>query len=243
MNTVLQEPVETTEITQEFEKEKTSAGALVLQESQQITKVEDEPTYIIVCNKALEAAANIKSIEAYMQPHIDRAHAAHKRLTTIRARLVEPFEQGKKKFSALAFDFQIEQENIRRRQEEAARAEALKQQQADQAAEAEQLAAEGRVEEGVAVLENPVVPVIPATVATSVPKVKGIGTASQKYVGEITDLKAFIEGIATGKTPITLLKKDCVDQMALDKLCGIYREATAFPGVTLKKKTGGSVRG
>lgn len=243
MSTATQQPMEMMEIPQDFQEEKAEAGALVLQESQQITRVEDEAAYMVVCSKALEAAANINAITAYMQPYVDQAHAKHKRLTSTRARLLEPFETAKKKFSSLAFDFQIEQENIRHRQEEAARAEALKQQEADRAAEATQLADEGRIDEGLAVLENPVVPVIPATVATSVPKVKGIGTASQKYVGEVTDLKAFIRGIAEDKIPLTLLKKDCVDQTALDKLCGIYRESMAFPGVTLKKKTGGSVRG
>jgi hypothetical protein len=228
------------EIPLEFEQEKTSEGALVLQESQKITKVEDESQYIIVCNKAKDAAANINAITAYMQPFVDRAHAAHKRLTTIRGRLLQPFEDAKGKFSGLAFNFQEEQRQARARAEEEERKKALAQQEADRAAQATQLADEGRIDEGLAVLETPVVPFIPATVASMVPKVKGISSAKITYVGEVTNMMEFVKGIVEGKTPITVLK---VDQSALDKLCGIYKEATAFPGVKLQKKIGGSIRG
>jgi hypothetical protein len=96
------------------------------------------------------------------------------------------------------------------------------------------------VEEGVAVLEAPVTPFIPATVATSTPKVVGISTAKISYCGEVTNLMALVKGIAEGKAPITLIK---VDQSQLDKACAMYRESMSFPGVTLKKKIGGSVRG
>lgn len=233
-------PAEMIDIPQEFETENSAKGALVLRESQQITKVEDEATYLHVCAKAKEAAANIKSIEATMQPFVDRAHSAHKRLTTIRSRLLQPFEEAKEKFGSLTFNFQIEQEQKRARAEEEARAAALKQQQEDQAAQAEQLAAEGRVEEGVAVLEAPVVPFIPATAATSIPKVKGISSASVKYVGEISNMMEFLKGIVDGKTPITLVS---VEQSELNKLCSVYKEAMSFPGVKLKKQIGGSIRG
>ena len=91
-----------------------------------------------------------------------------------------------------------------------------------------------------AVLEAPVTPFIPATVATSTPKVVGISTAKISYCGEVTNLMALVKGIAEGKAPITLIK---VDQSQLDKACAMYRESMSFPGVTLKKKIGGSVRG
>jgi len=233
-------PAEMMEIPQEFETENSAKGALVLRESQQITKVEDEGQYLQVCAKAKEAAANIKIVTAYMQPFIDRAYAAHKRLTGVRGRLLEPFETAKEKLDALVFNYQIEQKQQRLRQEEAERAAALKQQQEDQAAQATQLADEGRIDEGLAILEAPVVPIIPATVATSVPKVKGISTASEKYVGEVTNMLEFVKGIAEGKAPLNLVK---VDQSALDKLCGVCRESMAFPGVRLTKKIGGSIRG
>lgn len=240
MSTATQMPAETIEVPLEFETENSEKGALVLRESQEITKIADEQTYIQVCSKVKDAAANIKMIEAYMEPFILVAHARHKKLTTKRGELLAPFETAKAKFSGLVFNYQVEQEEIRKRNEEQERAAALKQQEADQAAQAEQLAAEGRVAEGVQVLETPVTPFIPATVATSVPKVKGISTAKETYVGEVTNMMEFVKGIVEGKAPITLVT---VDQGALDKLCGVYKEAMSFPGVKLKKRIGGSVRG
>jgi len=240
MSTVEQPLPEIIELPAEFEQEKETSGAIVLRESQQITKIEDEQTYIAVCAKVKDAAANIKAIEAYMQPFIDRAHAAHKRLTTVRGRLTGPFEEAKTKLSALVFNFQVEQEQKRAREEESARAAALKQQQEDQAAQAEQLASEGRFEEGVGVLETPVVPYIPATVATSVPKVKGISTAKESYCGEVVDLMALVKGIAAGQAPLSMV---VADQKQIDKACALYRESMSFPGVKLRKKIGGSVRG
>jgi hypothetical protein len=233
-------PAETIELPQEFEEEKSKEGALVLRESGEIVKIADQQSYLHVCSKVKEAAANIKSIEAYMEPFILVAHARHKKLTQKRAELLAPFEQAKTKLSALVFNFQVEQEEIRKREEEKARAEALRQQEADQAAQAEQLAAEDRLEEGVHLLETAITEFIPAAVASTVPRVKGISQASEKYIGEVTNMKAFVQGIAEGKTPLNLIK---VDQSALDKLCGVYRESMAFPGVTLKKRIGGSVRG
>lgn len=233
-------PAETIEVPLEFETENSEKGALVLRESQEIAKILDEPGYVHVCSKLKDAAANIKMIEAYMEPFILVAHARHKKLTQKRGQLLVPFEKAKAKYSALVFNYQVAQEEERKRQEEAARAEALKQQEADQAAQAEQLANEDRIEEAVNLLETPVTPFIPATVATSIPKVSGISTAKISYAGEVTDMKAFVQGIAAGQTPLTVIK---VDQSGLDKLCSMYRESSSFPGVRLVKRIGGSVRG
>lgn len=241
MSTTAQAPLEEIlEFPQEFIEESASEGALVLQHSQELIKIEDESQYAYAASKLKEAAGIIASKTAYMQPHIDRAYAAHKRLTAVRARILQPFEDAKAKYGSLVFNYQIEQRRALERKQEEERADALKQQEADRAAQAEQLAAEGRTEEGVALLDAPIVPVVPVTIATSVPKIRGISAASEKYVGEVTNMMEFVQGIAEGKAPVHLLK---VDQGALDKLCGVYKEAMSFPGVTLRKKVGGSVRG
>lgn len=241
MSTLTQQPAisDELEFPEQFIEESVSEGTLVLQHAQELTKIEDESQYVFAAMKLKEATAVIAAKTAYMQPNIDRAYAAHKRLTGVRARLLQPFEDAKEHYGSLVFNFQIEQKKAKARKEEAERAAALKQQEADRAAQATQLADEGRIDEGLAVLETPVTPVIPVTIASSVPKIKGIGTASEKYVGEVSDLMALVKGVAEGKAPLQILK---VDQSALDKLCGVYREAMSFPGVTLKRKTGGSVR-
>lgn len=241
MSTVAQAPLEElSEFPAIFIEESTSEGALVLQHSQELVKIADESQYTYAASKLKEATAIILAKTAYMQPHIDRAYAAHKRLTAVRSRLLAPFEEAKVKFGSLVFNYQIKQKQALERRQEEERAAALKQQEADRAAQAEQLAKEGRIEEGVAVLESTMVPVIPVTIATAAPKIKGIGTASEKYVGEVTDMMAFVKGIADGKIPMKCIK---VMQSEVDKLCGLYGTTVAFPGVTLKTKTGGSVRG
>jgi hypothetical protein len=245
MSTATQQPtvpiiLDEFEFSQEFVDESASEGALVLQHAQQLTKIEDESQYMFAAMKLKEAAAVITAKTAYMQPNIDRAYAAHKRLTSVRARILQPFEDAKAHYGSLVFNFQLEQKRALARREEEERAAALKQQEVDREAQATNLANEGRVEEGLAMLETTVTPVLPVSIATPVPKIKGIGTASEKYVGEVTNMMEFLKGIVEGKAPITLVT---VDQGALDKLCVVYKEAMSFPGVKLKKKIGGSVRG
>jgi hypothetical protein len=226
----------------EFELEQQPKGALVLKECQEITKVVDESQYLIVCSKAKDAAANVKMIEAYMQPFIDRAHAAHKRLTTTRATLLAPFATAKKKFGQLAAQYQDEQEKAARKAEEEARAAAQKAEEEARAAQAEQLAAEGRVEEGVAVLEAPVI-AAPSVVAREVMKVRGISAPREKFHAEVFDLMALVKAVAEGKVPLAMLE---ANQSNLDKqadMFGKMNQDLGYPGVRVKKELGISIRG
>lgn len=227
---------------EQFELDQTPKGALVLKECQELTKVENEEQYLIVCARAKDAAANIKLIEAYMQPHVDRAHARHKALTSKRAALIEPFEVAKEHYGQLAAHYQDEQDRLAREASENARREAEAKEREARTAQAEQLAKEGRVEEGVAVLEAPVISA-PAVVAKATPKVKGISAPREKYSAEVFDLMALVKAVAKGEVPLIMLEPN---QKNLDKqadMFGKMKTELGYPGVRVKKELGINIRG
>jgi len=144
-------PVQVLDITDEQLSEfgsEYAEQALVLQKELALEAIKDDATYQRVAQAGLDAAANIKLIEAYLNPLKERRHAAWKRVTTVIAAKTAPFEEVKKKAGQLVAKYQYEQEQARQAAEQAERDRLQKEEDARRAQEAEQLAKEGRLEEG-----------------------------------------------------------------------------------------------
>lgn len=215
-----------------------TTAALVVQEKAAIVKISDDVTYQKVCTIAQDAASNIKKIETHLNPQREAAYARWKKICGIRERLITPFEDAKKWASRLIGTYQYEQEQERQRKENEEQARVLKEAEELQAQQATQLADEGRVDEGLAVLDQ--TPILaPVAASRAIPKVSGIGTARVTYKAEVTNLKLLVAAIAAGTVPINVIE---VDQSALNKLADLYKDTFEVPGCKLVKSTTTSIR-
>lgn len=202
--------------------------ALVLKEAVAIEKITDPETFHRVSTAGLNAASNIKAIEALMNPLKERAHSKWKRICDVLKRKTDPFVEVKDKSSRLcgAYEYAIRQK--REAEEQAERERIAKEDAANRAAQAEQLAAEGRIEDGVALLESPVINSVPVMASTPMPKAQGVTSSGDGiYSFEVTDLMELVKGIASGKVPIFAVK---ADQGWLDKQAKAMKQLLNYPG-------------
>ena len=213
--------------------------ALVLQKELALERIPDDATYQRVATAGLNAAANIKAIEGYINPLKERRYAAWKRVCNVLSEKLAPFEAVKKKASQLVAKYQYEQEQARLAAEEAERKRIAEEEEKNRAVQAEQLASEGRVEEGLAVLESPTVTTAPVVSSVGAPKVKGVGTAAERYKGVVTDLHALVKAVADGKVPILVLQ---VDQSWLNKQATQMKQLLNYPGVRVERDFSTSFR-
>lgn len=214
--------------------------ALVVALDNSITVITDDTSYQSVCMRLKNASANIKAIEEHLEPMIEARHKAHKRLTELRARLTSPHQEIKTRDSRLVGTYQADQQ--RRALEETRRqqAEADKKAAEERSAQAEQLATEGRVEEGVAMLEQTEVIPEPVYVAPSTPKVSGISAPRYTYSVELLDFKALVKAVAEGKALIGLLT---FNQSAANNLAKVEKDNFSVPGCKVHKTASSSTSG
>jgi hypothetical protein len=214
--------------------------ALIIALDTSIVSITDDSSYQAVCSRLKNASANIKAIEAYLKPLKERRYAAWKRLTTLEAKLTEPLQAIKTRDSRLVGAYQLEQQ--RKAQEEQRKAQLLAEQAATEARarQAEQLATEGRVAEGVALLDAPEVIPEPVYVAPTTPKVQGVSAPRLTYSVEVISLTELVKAVVEGRAPL-----GCVipDQSALNKMASALKNGFSLPGCKLKVTAASSTRG
>lgn len=213
--------------------------ALVLQKELALEKITDDPTYRRIARAGLDAAANIKSIEAYLNPLKERRYAAWKRVTTVIAEKTAPFEAVKKKAGQLVAKYQYEQEQARLAAEAIERAGKMEEEARMRAQEAEQLAKEGRVEEGLALLDSPTVTSAPVVSSIGAPKVKGVSAAAEKYKATVTNMVDLVKAVAEGKVPILALEPN---EKFLRQQANSMKQLLNYPGVKVERDFSSSFR-
>jgi putative sterol carrier protein len=214
-------------------------SALVVALDESIVTITDDSSFQAVCQRLKNAAANIKAIEEHIEPIKKQRYNEWKRVTAVETRLTQPFVTSKARDSRLVGAYMAEvarkaAEETRRQQtiaEEAARKQ--------REAQAEQLAAEGRVAEGVAVLENTEAIPEPCFVAPAVPKVSGVSVPRTRYTVEVVNLKELVAAVAAGKASLGFLE---VNQSNLNKSAEIEKDAFSVPGCKVHKGYSSSVR-
>jgi len=207
--------------------------ALVLKEVVAIEKITDPETFQRVSTAGLNAASNIKAIEALLNPLKERAHSRWKRICDVLKRKTDPFLEVKNKSSLLcgAYEYAIRQK--REAEEQAERERIAKEDAANRAAQAEQLAKEGRVEDGIALLESPVINTAPVMASTPMPKAQGVTSSGDGvYSAEVTDLMALARGVVEGKVPIFAI---AADMSFLNKQAKAMKQLLAYPGVEVNR--------
>lgn len=213
--------------------------ALALQQELALEKIPDDATYQRVARAGLDAAANIKAIEAYLNPLCERRYSAWKRATTVRGEKTAPFEAIKKKAGQLVAKYQYEQEQARQAAEAAERDRIQKEEEARRAQEAERLAKEDRVEEGLAVLESPTVTAAPVVSSMAAPTVKGVSKAAEKYKATVTNLMDLVKAVAEGKVPLFAVQ---ADERWLNKQANSMKQFLNYPGVKVERDFNTSFR-
>lgn len=178
------------------------------------------------------ASDNIKAITKHMAPQIEEAHNRHKRLTSIRCRLLKPFEEVKRKTSDQIADYQHRQENIRREAERKAQEEARKKAEEERLAQAEALEKEGQSEAAEHILDAPLAPE-PTLPVEPESKVDGV-FMRDNWKAELIDLDTVIAAAAKGEG----LARQCLtfNQKAADGLAKALKANMTIPGVRAVNK-------
>lgn len=227
--------------------------ALVLRQSVELVKITNDDQFRAVAQVALDAAANVKSMTAVMEPLRVQRYNSLQRVYEVLKEKVKPLEEIKKKASQLCGQYQLEQEQKRQAEEDRQRREEMERARKLQEQQATQLAEEGRTEEGMALLETQPEPV-PIIAPVSTPKVSGISAPSIKYSAKIIDLMALVKAVAEGKAPLNVfgeknrvtgaweLDTSASGQSFLDKQAAIFKESFSYPGCELVKGIKSSVR-
>jgi len=242
-------PVEEEPI-QQFETQEFVSTAIVLRERVALQKIESNEQYSSVCQAGLDAAANIAALTAYIGPFKDRKYRAWKRICDVFNDNIAPFEEVKKKASVLAAVYQSEMAAKKEREDAAERERLQKEAEERKAKQAEQLANEGRIAEGVALLEEETVVIEPVVSRTEAPKVRGVTAPSSRfyaYVESNEDLMKLVKAVAAGEVPLLALRPTCKswegDDTFLDKQANSFKKLLAYPGVTAKNDPKVSFRG
>lgn len=180
----------------------------------------------------------IKQIESEFKEPKEKAYAAHKAITAMEKKYLDPLVLAKSIIAKEMGRWAEEQEVLRRKEEARLRAEQLKREEEERIAaaiEAEQAgASEAEVQ---AVIETPVF-VAPVIAAPTFQKAAGVVTAVT-WSAEVVSIKQLCAEVAAGRQPETVV---VANMPVLNKLAVALKQAFNIPGVKAVSKTGTSFR-
>jgi len=229
---ITEAPIEANEVTFPELTEVDNQAALVLVEFNEIVKIENEDQYRKMSRMVLDAAANIKLIEAHTEERKKAAYGEWERICEVIRRKCAPWKQIKTSGSPMLAAYQHEQEQERIRREDEERARLQKEAEVQQAEQAEQLANEGRLEDAVALLDSTPV-ASPVVASKTIPTIQGIGGAKTVYSVRVKDVMALVKAIAGGAAPVQAIE---VNQSFLNKQASLYRDSFTMAGCELLKE-------
>lgn len=131
----------------------------------------------------------IKEVRDTFDPICEAAHKAHKAATAKRALYLDPLESAYKKVKQLMSDYDLEQDRIRRAEEERLREIARREEEERRLQEAIILESEGQSDVAEVVMEAPVY-VAPVVIPKTTPKMEGGPIFREVWDFEIIDEKA-----------------------------------------------------
>ncbi len=185
-------------------------GTELIEQAKSIMIV-DDTTRELATEFSSNTRLAIKAIEAEFRPDIDRAHQLHKDLLARMKKLCEPFKQAQSIVDdEIKLDY-LERERTRREEERQVMIQAeaeRKKQEEEQRQEAEQLIADGELEEAEAVLDAEVVtaPIIPVEkVDKTLKSNAGSITARTDIQVELIDKRVVLIEVFEGRLPDTLV--------------------------------------
>ena len=181
-----------------------------------------------------------KKIDDTFDPIISKAHEAHKEAINQKKKIEEPLIIASNWLNVQMTTYKVEQDRIRREEEEKLRQIAIKEEmerrkaeekrRMEEAAALEQAGAKEEAEQVMAeIIQETEAPIIVAPPPSSIPKVELKGMASKTYWGaEVFDLLALVKAIAKGEQPLNYVE---AAMTPLNKQAQSLHENMKIPGV------------
>lgn len=189
--------------------------------------VSDQPSYDAAVSVGRDIVALRKEIEAQFKEPKEKAYAAHKSITAMEKRYLDPLVQAETILKDSIRKFTAEQERIRLENERILREQQARLEEEARLAAAVEAEQAGATEAEVqAVIEEPVfvAPVIAAPTFN-----KATGTSNPvTWSAQVVDMKKLCAEIAAGRQPETLLVPN---QPVLNKMAVALKSALSIPGV------------
>lgn len=168
--------------------------ALTFPDKARALRIVDAPAYQGACDFLKGIKALRAEIADTFQPHIMRAHEAHKALLKEKSDAEAPLAEAERIAKTALVVYDQEQERIRRAEALRLQDEARRQEEDRRLNEAIALEAEGETAEAAALIEAPIeTPVI--AVAPTTPKVSGI-SYRETWSAEVADMGKFVAWVA-----------------------------------------------
>lgn len=156
--------------------------------------IADAGSYQQACDFLKGVKALRTEIADTFEPHIKRAHEAHKALLKEKADAEAPLAEAERITKAALVTYDQQQEHLRREEQARLQAEVRRQEEERRLAEAVELEEAGELAEAEALIAAPVsVPTV--AVAPSTPKVSGIAYR-ETWSASVTDLAALVKYVA-----------------------------------------------
>lgn len=202
------------------------AKALTFPDQARALCISDAATYQGACEFLKGVKALRDEIAETFDPHIKRAHEAHKALLREKSEAEAPLADAERIAKSALVAYDREQERIRRDEAARQQAELRRQEEERRLAEAVALEEAGEVEIANAILNEPVrVPTV--AVAPSTPKVSGI-SYRETWSASVTNLHALVTFVAANPSHVGLLS---ANMPALNAQARSLKGQMQIPGV------------
>lgn len=175
-----------------------------------------------------------KRIAAVFDPHIERAKEAKRKADEVRAGLVAekdaaeaPIVEAEAIVNKEILRFDTEDKKRREEEQRIAEEKARKEQEERALAEAAEAEKAGDKEEAAAIIQEAIAAPIFVPAPPPPPKLAGSAEVTT-WKMEVTDLKAIVLAVASGKAPLTYL---CADEVAIRRTVTALKASFSCPGV------------
>lgn len=213
--------------TQEIVAESTATLAVA-----QNFKVASAQQYIEAGEKLKGIKALMKKIDETFDPHIKRAHEAHRALVDEKRSHQTPLQTAEALLKRAIVTYQLAEEQKRREAEARVQEEARKEREKLEA-RAAKAAAAGK-EEKAAALATAASAVVAPIIMPTTPKVAGISTRTT-YRAEVVDKMELVKAVAAGTVPLLALDANAT---FLNQQARSMKESLSYPGVKVVQETG-----
>lgn len=198
----------------------------------QTFKITTAPQYLEATEKLKGIMALKKRIADIFDPHIKRAHEAHKSLVAEKKEHETPILTAEALYKRAITVYQISEETKRRELEAKAQEEARRDRERLEA-RAAKAEASGKTEKAAA-LQVAAASVITPMIAPTTPKVSGISMRTT-YRAEVVDLMQLVKAVAAGTVPLNAIE---ANSAFLNNQARAMKETLAYPGVKVVQETG-----
>ena len=202
-----------------------------------IMEIKSSEQYVEVANIFRAGGAFEKEVVAFLAPAKKKTHEAWKEICNTETSITEQIKRGREHLTRLLDAYDRKQQRLAKEKEAVLDQQSVQQEEERLIAQAETLQAEGKHEEALKLLSEPVQVSAPAPIVRpNVPKVAGVVKrirykARLKGKTEEEKAKSFIElakAVGEGRVP---WKVFCLDETFCNAQANALRELFSYPGL------------